>query len=225
MQYADQNKLDYRSKRSKKDASKPSAKHSGLLGKVWRITKRTPAIVSLPPMQRGADAGTAPLRRGLVISAMSLDVVPAILGLSVAACTSIGPSTVPHDRIDYATAIGNSWKEQTLLNIVKLRYADMPIFLAVDQVIAGYQLQSAVGGSFTAGNFNAALVGPFTASGSATATGTYTDRPTVIYSPLTGVDFLKRLMTPVPPSPGRSTVASSGEGRAAQGCFRCGAIP
>src|SRR6516165_6344373 len=131
---------------------------------------------------------------------MSLDLVPAILGLSVAACTSIGPGTVSHDRIDYATAIGNSWKEQTLLNIVKLRYADMPIFLAVDQVIAGYQLQSAVGGSFTAGNFNAALVGPFTASGSATAAGTYTDRPTVIYSPLTGVDFLKRLMTPVPPS-------------------------
>jgi hypothetical protein len=35
----------------------------------------------------------------------------------VAACTSIGPGTVPHDRIDYASAIGNSWKEQTLLNI------------------------------------------------------------------------------------------------------------
>ena len=28
---------------------------------------------------------------------------------------------------------------------------------------AGYQLQSTVGGSFTAGNFNAALIGPFTA--------------------------------------------------------------
>jgi hypothetical protein len=128
------------------------------------------------------------------------DLVSAILGLSVAGCTRIGPGTVSHDRIDYATAIGNSWKEQTLLNIVKLRYADMPIFLAVDQVIAGYQLQSAVGGSFTAGNFNATLVGPFTASGSATAAGTYTDRPTVIYSPLIGVDFLKRLMTPVRPS-------------------------
>src|SRR6516225_12306065 len=143
----------------------------------------------------------------------------ALFGLAVAACGSIGPVTVSHDRIDYGTAIGNSWKEQTLLNLVKLRYGDMPIFLEVAQVIAGYQLQSAVGGSFTAGNFNAALVGPFTASGSATEAGTYTHRPTVIYSPLTGVDFLKRLMTPVPPSPGRSTVASSGEGRAAQGCF------
>ncbi len=119
---------------------------------------------------------------------------------SVVACSSIGPATVPHDRIDYGSAIGNSWKEQTLLNIVKLRYADMPIFLEVSQVIAGYQLQSAIGGSFTAGNFTAGIVGPFTAVGGANAAGTYTDRPTVIYSPLTGVDFLKRLMTPIPPS-------------------------
>src|SRR5277367_212942 len=124
----------------------------------------------------------------------------AVLALLVAACTSIGPGTVTHDRIDYASAIGNSWKEQTLLNIVKLRYADMPIFLEVAQVIAGYQLQSAIGGSFSAGNFTAGIIGPFTATGSANAAGTYTDRPTVIYSPLTGVDFLKRLMTPVPPS-------------------------
>jgi hypothetical protein len=37
----------------------------------------------------------------------------------IIAC-SIGPATVPHDRIDYGSSIGNSWKEQTLLNIVKL---------------------------------------------------------------------------------------------------------
>ena len=126
--------------------------------------------------------------------------VAAALLSSVAACTSIGPTTVVRDRTDYGSAIGNSWKEQTLLNIVKLRYSDMPIFLEVAQVIAGYQLQSAIGGSFTGGNFNAGLIGPFTASGTATAGGTYTDRPTVVYSPLTGVDFLKRLMTPIPPS-------------------------
>ena len=131
---------------------------------------------------------------------MRRNLAAALLGLAVAACRSIGPVTVSHDRIDYGTAIGNSWKEQTLLNIVKLRYGDMPVFLEVAQVIAGYQLQSAIGGSFTAGNFNSSLVGPFTASGSANAAGTYTDRPTVTYSPLTGVDFLKRLMTPVPPS-------------------------
>ena len=126
--------------------------------------------------------------------------ITVVLASLVAACSSIGPVTVSRDRIDYASSIGNSWKEQTLLNIVKLRYGDMPIFLEVAQVIAGYQLQGTLGTSFTAGNFNAAIVGPFTATGNATAAGTYTDRPTVIYQPLTGVDFLKRLMTPIPPS-------------------------
>lgn len=124
----------------------------------------------------------------------------AILMLPLGACSSIGPATVVRDRTDYGSSIGNSWKEQTLLNIVKLRYADMPVFLEVAQVIAGYKLQSAVSGSFAGGNFNAGLIGPFTASGNATAGSTYTDQPTVVYSPLTGVDFLRRLMTPVPPS-------------------------
>jgi len=124
----------------------------------------------------------------------------AVLAFLAAACSPIGPATVPHDRIDYGSSIGNSWKEQTLLNIVKLRYADMPIFLEVSQVIAGYQLQSAVTGSFTLGNFTASLIDRLTAAGTATAGSTYTDRPTVVYQPLTGVDFLKRLMTPVPPS-------------------------
>jgi len=96
----------------------------------------------------------------------------AALSLSVAACSSIGPATVPHDRIDYGSSIGNSWKEQTLLNIVKLRYADMPIFLEVAQVIAGYQIQSAVTGSFTLGNFTASLIDRLTAAGTATAGST-----------------------------------------------------
>jgi len=135
-----------------------------------------------------------------VFSSIVPRTVSVVLGLSLVACTGIGPATVPHDRIDYANSIGGSWKEQTLLNIVKLRYADVPIFLEPTQVIAGYQLQGTLAGTFSAGNFNASTIGPFTALGTVAAGGTYTDRPTVIYSPLTGVGFLKRLMTPIPPS-------------------------
>ena len=124
----------------------------------------------------------------------------AFLALVLAACHSIGPATVARDRVDYLGLLGDSWKQQTLLNIVKLRYGDVPIFLEVTQVIAGYQLQTTVSGGLLAGNSTAGIVGPFVVSGAAGAQNTYTDRPTVIYSPLTGVDFLKQLMTPIPPS-------------------------
>ena len=121
--------------------------------------------------------------------------------LFVGACGSIGPGTVRRDRYDYGAAIGDSWKQQTLLNIVKLRYADFPVFLEVGQVIAGYQLQTTVGAGVSAQNYIANSVGgPPAIAGSVAAAATYIDRPTVMYAPLTGTDFIKKLMAPIPPS-------------------------
>lgn len=62
----------------------------------------------------------------------------------LSACTSIGSQTIARDRFDYNTAIADSWKEQTLLNIVKLRYADMPLFVEVASVVNGYTLEGSV---------------------------------------------------------------------------------
>jgi len=58
--------------------------------------------------------------------------------LTLTGCQSFGPHTVSTDRFDYSSAIADSWKQQTLLNIVKLRYGDMPIFLEIAQVIADW---------------------------------------------------------------------------------------
>lgn len=60
-------------------------------------------------------------------------VKPVLLGavlLLIAGCSSIGPKTIPRDRYDYSCSISESWKRQTLLNIVKLRYLDPPIFVS-----------------------------------------------------------------------------------------------
>jgi hypothetical protein len=106
---------------------------------------------------------------------------------------------VPRDRVDYVNAIGTSWERETLLNIVKLRYGHAPVFLSITQVVTGYQFQSTASTGFIASTFNP-VTNAFGFSGTGTAEGQYTDRPTIIYTPLTGADFLQRLMTPLPPS-------------------------
>jgi hypothetical protein len=122
--------------------------------------------------------------------------IPIILGfVLLVGCTNIGPKTVPRDRFNYNTAISNSWKEQTLLNIVKLRYADMPLFVEVASVVSGYTLEGSVnlGGTVSSEN---AIQGDFFALGSS---GKYTDRPTITYAPITGQKFNQSFMTPIPP--------------------------
>jgi hypothetical protein len=49
--------------------------------------------------------------------------------LAAAACHSVGPPGVVRDRFGYAEATSRSWKDQMLLSLVKLRYADAPVFL------------------------------------------------------------------------------------------------
>ena len=56
------------------------------------------------------------------------------------ACGGLGPRTIPADQIDYSNAIGEASKQQVLLNVVKLRFSDLPSFVSVSQLVAGYQL-------------------------------------------------------------------------------------
>ena len=113
----------------------------------------------------------------------------------LASCQSVGPTTIPRDRFDYSTAIGDSWKRQTLLNIVRLRYADPPIFVDVGQVVAGYSLETVV----SAGGVMSSAGAVQGDSASVGAQGRFTDRPTITYAPLTGNRFIENIATPISP--------------------------
>jgi len=118
--------------------------------------------------------------------------------VSVAGCT-IGPSTLSRDRFDYSAAVAESWKRQMLLNLVKLRYSDAPVFLDVGQVVSGYTVQStftALGNVFST---NGPVPGVPNSSVGLSAQGQFIDRPTITYSPLMGERFARSLMTPIPP--------------------------
>ena len=110
-------------------------------------------------------------------------------------CQSVGPATVARDRFDYSGSISESWKRQTLLNIVKMRYLDPPIFVDVGQIVAGYSFETGVNAGGQISSDRAIQGNSLLLGGSAK----FTDRPTITYTPLTGNKFIKGLMTPLLP--------------------------
>jgi hypothetical protein len=117
------------------------------------------------------------------------------LFLLLSGCKSIGPKILPQDRLAYNKAICESWKEQTLLNIVRLRYVDAPLFIDVASVVSGYTLERSVNANGQLSTANA-VQGDSISLG---AGGRMTDRPTITYVPVIGERFNRQLMTPISP--------------------------
>lgn len=121
-------------------------------------------------------------------------IISLLAALLVSGCASIGPSTIERDRFEYSTAMAESWKEMMLLNIVKIRYGDTPMFLEVGSVVNQYILEQEL--QAIAGLQSGDLIGDGLELG---GKGKYSDRPTITYSPLVGEKFYKSLLTPIPP--------------------------
>ena len=132
--------------------------------------------------------------RSLITGHLSL-VLLALAVLAATGCAHLGPKTVAVDRFDYSTAIADSWKQQTLLNIVKLRYMDLPVFVDVASVVGGYSMQTGVSVNGTLSS-EKAIQGNYASVG---GQAIYTDRPTITYVPMTGEKFLRGLITPIDP--------------------------
>jgi hypothetical protein len=115
--------------------------------------------------------------------------------MSLCGCFGLGTTRLYEDQLGYSRALGEAEKSDTLLNVVRLRYADTPIALQATQVISGYQLQRNVTGGFEA--FPAANPSTFL---NGTASAQLQQSPTFTFQPLSGADFAQSFIRPLSPA-------------------------
>ncbi len=121
-------------------------------------------------------------------------IVITLLAITLSSCRSAGPNNVVRDRSGYINAISDSWKNQLLLNIVKLRYADAPVFLDIASIVNSYETRGEVSAGGMWEQSGAGLMPTIGAS------ATFSDKPTVSYSPLQGSKFAMSMMNPIGPA-------------------------
>lgn len=97
------------------------------------------------------------------------------------------------DVSDYNRAIVDTTSQQLLLNIVRMRYNDPWLFMSVGSVVAQYEFKGTADAAASFQN-GAGFTG-----GAADLGLSYTERPTISYSPVQGADFARDLFTPVRP--------------------------
>ena len=118
-----------------------------------------------------------------------------VMGLT--GCRHFGSRALMNDRISYNDAILTSWKTQTLLNIVRFRYNDLPEFVEISTITNGYEQSHSGTGTFGAGLFPNDIQDVF--SFGLAGSRTVADRPTLQYAPQTGAVFTRDFTTPLTP--------------------------
>ena len=102
---------------------------------------------------------------------------------------SAGPTLISGSRTDYNVVLRQADDRQMLLNLVRLRYRDQPMFLEVSALNTQFSISNEVNANTVLGQGDSYLgVG-----GSVVAQET----PTVSYTPLKGAEFVKRILDPI----------------------------
>jgi hypothetical protein len=123
----------------------------------------------------------------------------------LAGCQSIGPATVPRDRVRYADAITASTREQMLLNLVRLRYLEPASFIDVSSVVASYTFGA--DGKLSLDAQPRARVNDVVGFGVGVSVS---ESPTISYTPVTGERLANTLLRPIPPETVFGLIAAGG---------------
>jgi len=99
----------------------------------------------------------------------------------------LGPTAIRGTRLHYNQAYERTADQELLLNIVRLRYADSPVFIDLPAITSQFEAASnGMGGSTTTPGLGQ-IAGNFAMR----------DAPTLSYAPRTGREYAKSLITPL----------------------------
>ncbi len=106
-------------------------------------------------------------------------------------CSMMGPSALKEARFNYNLALQHSANEQFLLNLVRLRYRDNPVFLEISSISSQFSLSSDLGSRI---DIREVYPDSYTLDFGIN----FSEKPTITLSPLQGDKFVKRLLSPIP---------------------------
>jgi hypothetical protein len=105
-------------------------------------------------------------------------------------CIKYGPVFLQSERSQYNQAIQKTNDEQLLLNLVRLKYHDTPLFMEVNNVASQFTLQNDIG---ITNQLQSGAKGIF----SPDASSFVEEKPTISYSPLHGENFVQSVLTTI----------------------------
>jgi hypothetical protein len=109
----------------------------------------------------------------------------AIVMLACQGC--LGPTAIRGTRLHYNQAYERTADQEILLNIVRLRYADSPVFIDLPAITSQFEAASNGMGGSTSTPGLGQIAGNFALR----------DAPTLSYAPRTGREYAKSLITPL----------------------------
>ena len=111
--------------------------------------------------------------------------VAAVVMLACQGC--LGPTAIRGTRLHYNQAYERTADQELLLNIVRLRYADSPVFIDLPAITSQFEAASNGAGGSTSTPGLGQIAGNFALR----------DAPTLSYAPRTGREYAKSLITPL----------------------------
>ncbi len=127
-------------------------------------------------------------------------------------CATVGHQTIHTARFNYNEAINRTSNEQLLLNLVRLKFRDVPVFLEIGGIATQYTFSrnASIGGAL--------LFGGSGDSASSSIAAGYIEQPTITYNLLQGDKFAKQIMSSIPVE---TLVLLSKSGWSVERIFRC----